>query len=186
MGQLPTHPGRWWAGRKQPPEARGTRQTRVPGSQPDPGSFLPARPVPLANCRLPFPVLSAREQRKLGWSPGMARRVLKPRRSPTRPKPPLSQEERQSRILGVLSCLPWMELRLGRGAEKALDRCVLKGGTAGGERGVKTARLEVKRLGPDTVSAPHLVTLDESQNLPIHQLKLLSWNAHHSLGPFQL
>lgn len=55
-----------------------------------------------------------------------------------------------------------------------------------GRCGVKTARLEGKRLGPDTVSAPCLATLDECQNLRIHQIRALSWNAHHGLGPFQL
>lgn len=58
LGQLPTQPGRPRAGRKQPPEARGTRQTRVPGNEPYPGPFLPARPVLLAGCWLP-PIPSA-------------------------------------------------------------------------------------------------------------------------------
>lgn len=65
-GQLPTEAGRLWAGRKQPPEARGTWQTRVSGNEPDPEPFLPARPVPLAACRLP--ALSLQGKRKLGWS----------------------------------------------------------------------------------------------------------------------
>ena len=33
---------------------------------------------------------------------------------------------------------------------------------------------------------PRLVTLDEPQNVPIRQIKLLSCNVHHRLGPFQL
>lgn len=57
-------------GRKQPPEVRGTRQTRVPGNDPDQGPFLPARPVPLAACHLLFPVLPPRRQRKLDQNPG--------------------------------------------------------------------------------------------------------------------
>lgn len=161
LGQLPTHPGRRWAGRKQLPEARGTRQTRVPGNDPDPGSFLWARPVPLANCCLPFLVLSVREQRKLGQRPGMARRVLKPQRGALPdlshhhappPAAPGSQEETQSRILEVLCCLPRLELRLGQGADKARgEMCVER---KDGKCGVKTVRLEVKRLGPDLVPGP--------------------------------
>lgn len=71
-GQLPTQTGRLWAGRKQLPEIRGTRQTRVPGNDPDPGlSSRPALCPWLPAACLTFPMLQLREYRRLGWGQGM-------------------------------------------------------------------------------------------------------------------
>lgn len=103
-GQLPTQTGRLWAGRKQPPEVRGTRQTRVPGNDPDLGlSSRPALCPWLPAACLTFPVLQLREYRRLGWSQGMTldgggtreREVPEAQDSSARLSPrPRSQEKR--------------------------------------------------------------------------------------------
>ena len=129
QGHLPTQPGRLWAGRKQPPEVKGTRQTRVPGNELDLGPFLPASPVPLTAGHTPILSASSRGAGKAEWEPrGWP---LKPGRSPTSPKPHCVQGERQDKVPGILSSLPQMGLRLGPGTEKELSKCVLVGDTAG-------------------------------------------------------
>lgn len=109
-GQLPTQPGRLWAGRKQPPEARGTRQTRVPGNEPYPEPFFLAHPVTLAG-HWPPPILSAPSKRTDSWAGvqqmalhrGGTRSVLKP--SGTRPglSPPVPEQGDRAGFQGPCS-----------------------------------------------------------------------------------
>lgn len=115
---------------------QGHGQTRVPGNEPYPEPFLPARPVPLASSwPPPIPRAPSREQRH-PWSPedgpawGRSQEGLEGQEDPARPKPLFLWGEtgQGSRFL---FCLPPAELSLGPGPEKVLNKRVLNGDAAG-------------------------------------------------------